>query len=258
MSASRIRAKCFRLGQRCHTRFYDVLKKDIDNVRRGFADAFNPRLAKLLSPLSHVDVQRAVRISMSFEVNLGRRRPDCVCIIQTESSGAGKTVCFIVELKSCRFSANIHTPTKYHQFCEGMRQLRDTMALIKETTPTGSDEIMVTPLLVFVSQRGLNLLQVTRLPPKVIHGNLVMLASHLENVAEYTPPIRSVRERRRLCKKKIHVCSLAKKRAKSCHRSALTKFEENAACGVDLPLRRPSLGACGGILQSITGMFSHG
>ncbi|AAG27209.1 unknown [Cercopithecine alphaherpesvirus 9] len=181
--------KRFRQGQRCHGRFYSVLQSDVDNFKRCNKQVFNPKLPKIFKYISKMNVTEIVNIYVIFEVNLGRRRPDCIILMETKIENNLKLICLIIELKSCRFTSNMNTITKKFQFFEGARQLTDSLSLIQETTPVGHNEILLQPMLIFISQKGLRIVRVTCFAAKHLRGNAVALSVTLIGLAEYRPRI---------------------------------------------------------------------
>ncbi|AVT50756.1 nuclear protein UL24 [Cervid alphaherpesvirus 2] len=176
-----------RAGIRCHSRFYEALARDV----RAAAGAPRPRqrLARLLGEFgAPAAFKRIVGVSVSFEVNLRSRRPDCVCLLRLAAEGgAARAVCLIVELKTCRFAANMNTPSKLDQRSGGLRQLRDAARLVRDLAPPGPDQIMLAPVLVFVAQRGMRVLKVTRLPAQTIASNAPRLEAIIAGLAEHVP-----------------------------------------------------------------------
>ncbi|QPI70147.1 nuclear protein UL24 [Equid herpesvirus 6] len=177
-----------RAGIRCHNRFYGALARDLAAAKR--SGVYGERLAPLFSELVSAETLKAARgVSLAFEVNLGRRRPDCVCTVQLDPGADSRGVCILIELKTCRFSKNMNTASKNLQRKGGLRQLNDSCRLLAGTLPPGRGEIVLAPVLVFVAQRGMRVLRVTRLAPRRVRGNVAVLAGTISRLAEYAPPV---------------------------------------------------------------------
>ncbi|AAC59554.1 nuclear protein UL24 [Equid alphaherpesvirus 4] len=186
-----------RAGIRCHNRFYNAMVQDLASAKKN--GVYGARLAPLFSELVPAEtLKTAMGVSLAFEVNLGQRRPDCVCTVQFGHGSDAKGVCILIELKTCRFSKNMNTASKNLQRKGGMRQLHDSCRLLAKTLPPGSGEILLAPVLVFVAQRGMRVLRVTRLSPQVVYSNAAVLSCTISRLAEYSPPI-SERSTRRRC-----------------------------------------------------------
>ncbi|AVT50621.1 nuclear protein UL24 [Cervid alphaherpesvirus 3] len=186
MARDRGRRARLRAGIRCHGRFYEALACDV----RAALGARRPRqrLARLLGEFGAPEVfKRVVGVSVSFEVNLRSRRPDCVCLLRLAEAGRTRAVCLIVELKTCRFSANMNTPGKVDQRLGGLRQLRDSARLVRDLAPPGPDPVVLAPVLVFVAQRGMRVLRVTRLPAQTIASSAARLEAIIAGLAEHVP-----------------------------------------------------------------------
>ncbi|QQG63353.1 nuclear protein UL24 [Felid alphaherpesvirus 1] len=173
-----------RAGIRCHNRFYAVLKRDISSTSA--SGVYTDRLECLLGgSVSAESLKKAKGVYLACEVNLGRRRPDCVCTIQFEGEGGG--ICFLIELKTCRFSKNMDTTSKDIQRREGLKQLTDSVGLITKILPPGGEKLTLIPILAFIAQRGLRILGVTSLPPQMLTSNISVLAANITKLAEYNP-----------------------------------------------------------------------
>ncbi|AVT50686.1 nuclear protein UL24 [Cervid alphaherpesvirus 1] len=186
MARDRDRRARLRAGIRCHGRFYEALACDV----RAALGARRPRqrLARLLGEFGAPEVfKRVVGVSVSFEVNLRSRRPDCVCLLRLAEAGRTRAVCLIVELKTCRFSANMNTPSKVDQRLGGLRQLRDSARLVRDLAPPGPDPVVLAPVLVFIAQRGMRVLRVTRLPAQTIASSAARLEAIIAGLAEHVP-----------------------------------------------------------------------
>ncbi|QBN85143.1 nuclear protein UL24-like protein [Phocid alphaherpesvirus 1] len=173
-----------RAGIRCHNRFYSILMRDLKLASQN--GVYSDCLSHLFGDLVPVDVlKKAGGVYLAFEVNLGQRRPDCVCTIHLE--GESKSLCFLIELKTCRFSKDMNTASKTNQQRGGLKQLNDSVSLITKILPPGNGKLILVPLLVFVAQRGMRVLKVTSLPHKILSSNIKTLVANLTRLAEYIP-----------------------------------------------------------------------
>lgn len=185
MARDRDRRARLRAGIRCHSRFYEALACDA-RAAVG-AQKLRPRLAQLLGKFGAPEVfKQVVGVSLSFEVNLQSRRPDCVCLLRVAEAGHARAVCLIVELKTCRFSTNMNTPSKMDQRLGGCGSCATRPGLCA-ISPPGPDPVVLAPVLVFVSQRGMRVLRVTRLPAQTIASNAARLEAIIAGLAEYAP-----------------------------------------------------------------------
>ncbi|AQS79192.1 nuclear protein UL24 [Ateline alphaherpesvirus 1] len=184
------RRKILRAGVRSHNRFYRALAEEA----RAFnaARATGAVLALLQRSLGEKTLRDVARVTPVFEVNLGARRPDCVCVFEFArgdgDGAAAEAVCVILELKTCKFTFAPDSASKREQRATGLAQLRDSLRLLLAAMPPGSDTILVCPVLLFVSQRTLRATRVTRLAPRRASGNATNLVRALRAVAAYTPP----------------------------------------------------------------------
>ncbi|AFI33173.1 nuclear protein UL24 [Equid alphaherpesvirus 8] len=170
--------------------------QDLASAKRN--GVYGERLAPLFSELVPAEtLKTALGVSLAFEVNLGQRRPDCVCTVQFGKGSDAKGVCILIELKTCRFSKNMNTASKNLQRKGGIRQLHDSCRLLARTLPPGSGEIVLAPVLVFIAQRGMRVLRVTRLSPQVVYSNAAVLSCTISRLAEYAPPVSAKSTKRR-------------------------------------------------------------
>nr|BCB65320.1 nuclear protein UL24-like protein [Walrus alphaherpesvirus 1] len=181
-----------RAGIRCHNRFYSILMRDLKLASQN--GVYSDCLSHLFGDLVPADVlKRAGGVYLAFEVNLGQRRPDCVCTIHLERESKG--LCFLIELKTCRFSKDMNTASKTTQQRGGLKQLNDSVGLITKILPPGNGELILVPMLVFIAQRGMRILKITSLPHKLLSSNIKTLAANLTKLAEYIPkPAKTVKE----------------------------------------------------------------
>ncbi|ALL26067.1 nuclear protein UL24 [Canid alphaherpesvirus 1] len=192
-------------GIRCHNRFYSVLTRDVKLASQN--GIYSDRLSLLFGDLIPADIlKRAGSVNLAFEVNLGQRRPDCVCTINLEHESMG--LCILIELKTCRFSKNMNTASKTTQQRGGLKQLNDSVSLITKILPPGDGKVVLIPLLVFIAQRGMNILKVTSLPHKQLSSNIKTLAANLTKLAEYIPkpakPVKGSNNRNKSLKQKVN------------------------------------------------------
>lgn len=127
-----------------------------------------------------------------FEVNMGARRPDCVCLFTmppaslSDADEARIAICLVLELKTCRFSTNMATESKKNQFRTGFSQLRDSTKLIAAQGPAGSETLRIVPLLIFVAQRGMRVLDKKKFRQRTVTMNVELLRLNLISVSAYT------------------------------------------------------------------------
>uniref|UniRef100_A0AAU0K6S5 Protein UL24/UL76 n=1 Tax=Anatid alphaherpesvirus 2 TaxID=3080522 RepID=A0AAU0K6S5_9ALPH len=209
VSAQLARKRRLAAGVRCHNKFYSALVRELTGggcaakrraaagrrARRADGDAkksgpARPLLSSiLLKAVSPGELRSATDVRLLFEVNLGRRRPDCICMMKLKGGdGNARGVCAILELKTCRFVRNMATASKIQQAKTGLRQLIESVGLVAANAPPGMDDVVVCPLLVFVSRRGLAVLRVTRLKTRHVRTDLRALGESLAAAAEYRPP----------------------------------------------------------------------
>nr|WGL40835.1 nuclear protein UL24 [Psittacid alphaherpesvirus 6] len=201
-------------GVRCHNRFYAVLVKELHDIGIGSIETSEistmtlsakderpkrrrllPKLIRIASKLSErVPRQnnsgdgdtnwrfiRVESVRLAFEVNLGRRKPDCLCVIEwglggnshemcesvcchtgKSEYGTGKiATCVLIEIKTCKFSKSMSTYSKRKQAVTGFEQLMESSNLLKALMAPGRDTVVVIALLVFVARRSLTVLKVT-------------------------------------------------------------------------------------------------
>lgn len=192
-------------GVRCHNRFYGALVASFENA---YYVGNNCSLAaSLVSEACGQIPLRGLSATVMFEVNMGARRPDCVCLLTRAgpdricsrgSADAGKSVCLIVELKTCRFSRTLATETKKSQYDAGLRQLRDSAKMIDDLSVPGSDVLRIVPVLIFVAQRGMKIISVMRFKERTVLANVDLLRMRLSSLSAYARnfgPVSSRRDR---------------------------------------------------------------
>ncbi|SCO83559.1 nuclear protein UL24 [Spheniscid alphaherpesvirus 1] len=183
-------------GVRCHNRFYAALTEDMTMLRSGGepTELVN-RVFGTTLPISVL--KEADDVVLAFEVNLGRRRPDCVCMIRTRTTDdEAEVLCVLLELKTCRFSGNMRTVSKRQQKVIGMQQLVESTRLMERIMPSGTNRTLICPILVFVAQRGLSVLTVSRLNQRLILSNFTAFSVTITGLAEYHPPVPRKRGRK--------------------------------------------------------------
>ncbi|BAP00703.1 nuclear protein UL24 [Pteropodid alphaherpesvirus 1] len=187
------RRKILRAGERSHTRFYAVLAKE---VREFNETKICGRLLMMMSKsLQGRSMFEARRVSLICEVDLGARRPDCICIFEFSNPDSGGGVCIILELKTCRFISSGETASKREQRATGMHQLRDSLKLLQPLAPPGNQDIYLCPILVFIAQKTLRVSRVTRLVPLKIAGDISAMNRALASLSTYTVPIKPRKRR---------------------------------------------------------------
>ncbi|QFU14561.1 nuclear protein [Psittacid alphaherpesvirus 5] len=183
----------FNAGIRCHFRIYKSLLYILNNISRTFINIQRKAKSasyKLLScvlkcspPITGARDKKR-NIVFLFEVNLDFRRPDCICIVGSGKSNAPISI-IIIELKTCRFSTNLHTDTKHRQRILGREQLRESVTLLRKLVPRGASVATVYTILAFVSQRGLSILSVQQRLRDVIETDFEVLVLTLRNRSEF-------------------------------------------------------------------------
>ncbi|BBM13196.1 nuclear protein [pteropodid alphaherpesvirus 2] len=187
------RRKILRAGERSHTRFYAVLAKE---VREFNETRICGKLMMMMSKsLQGRSMFEARRVSLICEVDLGARRPDCICIFEFTNPNPGGGVCIILELKTCRFMSSGETASKREQRATGMNQLRDSLKLLQPLAPPGNQDIYLCPILVFISQKTLRVSRVTRLVPLKIAGDIGAMNRALTSLSTYTVPLKPRKRR---------------------------------------------------------------
>lgn len=184
-------------GVRSHTRFYKALAEE---VREFHATKICGTLLTLLSgSLQGRSVFEATRVTLICEVDLGPRRPDCICVFEFANDKTLGGVCVIIELKTCKYISSGDTASKREQRATGMKQLRHSLKLLQSLAPPGDKIVYLCPVLVFVAQRTLRVSRVTRLVPQKVSGNITAVVRMLQSLSTYTVPMepRTQRARRR-------------------------------------------------------------
>lgn len=141
---------------------------------------------------------RNMSATIMFEVDMGDRRPDCICILdRVVAAGAPReSVCLIVELKTCRFSRAMLTNSKKNQYATGLRQLRDSAKLICDLAVPGADFVRIVPVLVFVAQRGMRIIDVKKFNERVVYANAELLRVRLTALSAYSRGFAAMSRRR--------------------------------------------------------------
>lgn len=191
------RRRVLMAGVRSHTRFYKALAEE---VREFHATKICGTLLTLLSgSLQGRSVFEATRVTLICEVDLGPRRPDCICVFEFANDKTLGGVCVIIELKTCKYISSGDTASKREQRATGMKQLRHSLKLLQSLAPPGDKIVYLCPVLVFVAQRTLRVSRVTRLVPQKVSGNITAVVRMLQSLSTYTVPMepRTQRARRR-------------------------------------------------------------
>lgn len=247
-------------GVRCHARFYQKLYAESMHLRTQADDWTGRALSKILGKIMGFDVFKAATdFRLVFEVNLGRRKPDCICMIRCprglwEASCDG--ACVIIELKTCRFSNNLGTASKKEQRLTGTKQLLDSKLLIDYLAPVGSERIFICPLLVFVSRRKLNVLRVTCLRRNVVSTDFHRLATLITLASEYK--IKQV-DRRRTAVRKPAQCArnfASLENARRDDRSEEVEIHTFPNCSIVLPPRTILPGAANTTMHRLASIVS--
>ncbi|AAG14215.1 UL24 [Gallid alphaherpesvirus 2] len=184
-----LRKRRLAAGVRCHDRFYKRLYAEAMCLGSQVYDWPGRSFAKIFGKVMVLDVfKQLTDFRLVFEVNLERRRPDCICMFKLprdlwEVGCDG--VCVILELKTCKFSRNLKTRSKHEQRLTGIKQLLDSKSLIGQIAPQGSDCIVICPMLVFVARRKLSVLHVMCLKKRHIVTDFHRLCSILATASDY-------------------------------------------------------------------------
>lgn len=183
-------------GVRSHTRFYKAFARE---VREFNATRICGTLLTLMSgSLQGRSLFEATRVTLICEVDLGPRRPDCICVFEFANDKTLGGVCVILELKTCKSISSGDTASKREQRTTGMKQLRHSLKLLQSLAPPGDKVVYLCPILVFVAQRTLRVSRVTRLVPQKISGNITAAVRMLQSLSTYAvPPEPQTRQSRR-------------------------------------------------------------
>ncbi|AFR32466.1 nuclear protein UL24 [Leporid alphaherpesvirus 4] len=173
-------------GMRSHVKFYKAFDDDV----RAFntSGMCGPILQLMERSLQGQSIFDAAQASLICEVNLGSRRPDCICVLDFSDRAGLGGVCVIVELKTCRYVSATETARKREQRETGMSQLRDSVKLIRDLVAPGSRPIYLCPVLIFVTQKTLRVIRITRLAPRMVHGDVKNTVMTLKGLSTYTVP----------------------------------------------------------------------
>ncbi|MDN5143210.1 hypothetical protein QY485_25565, partial [Escherichia coli] len=79
-------------------------------------------LTLLSGSLQGRSVFEATRVTLICEVDLGPRRPDCICVFEFANDKTLGGVCVIIELKTCKYISSGDTASKREQRATGMKQ----------------------------------------------------------------------------------------------------------------------------------------
>ncbi|AAU88089.1 nuclear protein UL24 [Cercopithecine alphaherpesvirus 2] len=181
-------------GVRSHVRFYRALAGEI---REFTATRVCGSLLTLLNKsLQGRSVFEATRITLICEVDLGARRPDCLCVFEFANDVTLGGVCVIIELKTCRFISSGETASKREQRATGLSQLRDSVKLVQALVAPGHRTLYLCPVLLFVSQKTLRVSRATRLLPQRITGDVVATVRTLQGLSTYAVPLAATKTRR--------------------------------------------------------------
>nr|AER37747.1 UL24 [Human alphaherpesvirus 1] len=244
------RRRVLMAGVRSHTRFYKALAKE---VREFHATKICGTLLTLLSgSLQGRSVFEATRVTLICEVDLGPRRPDCICVFEFANDKTLGGVCVIIELKTCKYISSGDTASKREQRATGMKQLRHSLKLLQSLAPPGDKIVYLCPVLVFVAQRTLRVSRVTRLVPQKVSGNITAVVRMLQSLSTYTVPMepRTQRARRR----RGGAARGSASRPKRSHSGARDP-PEPAARQVPPADQTPASTEGGGVLKRIAALF---
>nr|AHM96072.1 nuclear protein UL24 [Papiine alphaherpesvirus 2] len=181
-------------GVRSHVRFYGALAREIREFNA--TRVCGTLLALLNKSLQGRSVFQATRVTLICEVDLGARRPDCLCVFEFANDATLGGVCVIIELKTCRFISSGETASKREQRATGLSQLRDSVKLVQALAAPGHRTIYLCPVLLFVSQKTLRVSRATRLMPQRITGDVVATVRTLQGLSTYAVPVAAAATRR--------------------------------------------------------------
>ncbi|QOL71479.1 UL24 [anatid alphaherpesvirus 1] len=188
-------ARRLKAGVRCHNRFYGALANDLNKFRSNGGSPSKLIVRLFEHTLSLRTLKTAFDVRLTFEVNLGRRRPDCICMIKTGEAETADVICIILELKTCKFVKNMTTGSKQQQTWTGIRQLMESAILLERIMPPGCSQFLICPLLVFVAQRGLDILRITRFAHRRVSSNFAALSASIAGLSEYHIPTKGKRRK---------------------------------------------------------------
>ncbi|AAQ73702.1 unknown [Psittacid alphaherpesvirus 1] len=194
-------------GVRCHNRFYGALVSSFEtaycmNHRHG-SDGL---AATIIAEACGAVPVCSLNTTIMFEVNLGGRRPDCICVLDRAGvAGAPReSVCLIVELKTCRFSRSALTESKKNQYATGLRQLRDSAKIICDVAVPGADFVHIVPVLVFVAQRSMRIMDVRKFNERVVRANAELLRLRLAALGVYSRSFAAAPQRLQSAQDRCH------------------------------------------------------
>ncbi|UVC67276.1 nuclear protein UL24 [Human alphaherpesvirus 1] len=244
------RRRVLMAGVRSHTRFYKALAEE---VREFHATKICGTLLTLLSgSLQGRSVFEATRVTLICEVDLGPRRPDCICVSESANDKTARGLWAIIELKTCKYISSGDTASKREQRATGMKQLRHSLKLLQSLAPPGDKIVYLCPVLVFVAQRTLRVSRVTRLVPQKVSGNITAVVRMLQSLSTYTVPMEPRTQRAR------HRCGGVARgfasRPKRSHSGARDP-PESAARQLPPADQTPASTEGGGVLKRIAALF---
>ncbi|ARS01810.1 nuclear protein UL24 [Macacine alphaherpesvirus 3] len=187
------RRRILQAGVRSHVRFYGALAREIREFNA--TRVCGTLLALLNKSLQGRSVFQATRVTLICEVDLGARRPDCLCVFEFGNDVTLGGVCVIIELKTCKFISSGDTASKREQRATGLSQLRDSVKLVRAIAPPGHRTIYLCPVLLFVSQKTLRVSRVTRLLPQKLTGDVAATVRALQGLSTYAVPLEQTTRR---------------------------------------------------------------
>lgn len=179
-NSSYLRRNRLNAGIRCHNRFYQSMANAVHWLKGGFDGRrlAHSQFKRLLFGIIETDklLHDSASVTPLFEIELGFRRADFILLI--DIPGEVK-ICLLVELKTCASRANKNSSIRALQYKEGLAQLRDTSRYIKGSISNGSDHIVIHPVLLFLSQKDLKIISITRVGATSLRGSFRNLSCHL-------------------------------------------------------------------------------
>nr|AAL03943.1 UL24 [Bovine alphaherpesvirus 2]QIC50114.1 non-glycosylated membrane-associated protein [Bovine alphaherpesvirus 2] len=240
-------------GMRSHVKFYKVFA---DEVRVFNSDRIcGPVLQMMERSLQGRSLFDATHVSLICEVDLGARRPDCICVLEFENDATIGGVCVIVELKTCRYISGVETARKREQRATGLSQLRDSVRLLRGLVAPGDRQVYLCPILIFVAQETLRVSRITRLVSHKVPGHVGNTVMVLKSLSTYTVPTGPARQRtgakRRAARKPAAMTSAGRR---STEKDQVRCGGDKSQQGVTKPIAGAK-SADGGVLQKIAALF---
>nr|WEG68798.1 nuclear protein UL24 [Mastomys natalensis cytomegalovirus 1]WEG68934.1 nuclear protein UL24 [Mastomys natalensis cytomegalovirus 1]WEG71162.1 nuclear protein UL24 [Mastomys natalensis cytomegalovirus 1] len=161
-----------RIGKREHVRIYKKITSVFDDVRS---------VNSILGGIFPNDAGTKAR-HVFYEVNLGRRIPDCVFVFVERD---GSATCYVVEFKTTMRSANdgsIRTNRTHRlQYLQGLKQLRDSLNEFSQFSAANGIPWKIYPVIAFFKQRASGISFVKLFKPKAYRISEHVILKFLES-----------------------------------------------------------------------------